>query len=83
MQNAEEIIIKYAVDANLFQLGSTNPKKKSSPAFFSSQKWRKKNSKKKCRRFVCRYFCLLDIISGDILSRNLYQGDTDRGVPFY
>ena len=24
----EEIIVKYAVDANLFQLGSTNPKKK-------------------------------------------------------
>ena len=24
----EEIIAKYAVDANLFQLGSTNPKKK-------------------------------------------------------
>ena len=28
MQNTEEIIAKYAVDANLFQLRSTNPKKK-------------------------------------------------------
>ena len=28
------IIAKYAVDANLFQLGSPNPKKKSSPWFF-------------------------------------------------
>ena len=27
MQNTEEIIEKYAVDANLFRLGSTNPKK--------------------------------------------------------
>ena len=27
MQNTEEIIAKYAVDANLFRLGSTNPKK--------------------------------------------------------
>ena len=30
MQNTEETIAKYAVDANLFQLGSTNPKKISS-----------------------------------------------------
>ena len=30
----EEIIAKYAVDANLFQLGSTNPKKKKSRLFF-------------------------------------------------
>ena len=30
----EEIIAKYAVDANLFQLGSTSPKKKSSSWFF-------------------------------------------------
>ena len=28
MQNTEEIIAKYAVDANLFRLGSTNPKNK-------------------------------------------------------
>ena len=34
MQNNEETIAKYAVDANLFRLGSTNPKKKSSPLFF-------------------------------------------------
>jgi len=27
MQNTEEIIAKYAVDANLFRLGFTNPKK--------------------------------------------------------
>ena len=26
MQNTEETITKYAVDANLFRLGSTNPK---------------------------------------------------------
>ena len=31
MQNSEEIIAKYAVDANLFQLGSTNPKKNLAP----------------------------------------------------
>ena len=30
----EEIIAKYAVDANLFQLGSTNPKKNQAPGFF-------------------------------------------------
>ena len=30
----EEIIAKYAVDANLFGLGFANPKKKSSPGFF-------------------------------------------------
>ena len=30
----EKIIARYAVDANLFRLGSTNPKKKSSPCFF-------------------------------------------------
>ena len=30
----EEISAKYAVEANLFRLGSTNPKKKSSPWFF-------------------------------------------------
>ena len=30
----EEIIAKYAVDANLFRQGSTNPLKKSSPWFF-------------------------------------------------
>ena len=34
MQNTEETIAKYAVDANLFRLGSTNPKKKSSTSFF-------------------------------------------------
>ena len=27
MQNTEDTIAKYAVDANLFQLGPTNPKK--------------------------------------------------------
>ena len=31
----ERIIVKYAVDANLYRLGSTNPKKKSSPCLFS------------------------------------------------
>ena len=31
MQNNEETIAKYAVDANLFRLGSTNPKKNSQP----------------------------------------------------
>ena len=31
MQNNEETIAKYAVDANLFQLGSSNPKKNSQP----------------------------------------------------
>ena len=36
----EEIIVKYTVDANLFRLGSTNPKKKkSSPWFFFSFFW--------------------------------------------
>ena len=35
----EKIIVKYAVDANLFRLGSTNPKKKSRPLdFFISKK---------------------------------------------
>ena len=28
MQNTEKTTAKYAVDANLFELGSTNPKKK-------------------------------------------------------
>ena len=28
MQNTEETIAKYAVDANLFRLGSANPKNK-------------------------------------------------------
>ena len=33
----EKIIVKYAVDANLFRLGSSNPKKKfPAPGFFSS-----------------------------------------------
>ena len=27
MQNTEETVAKYAFDANLFRLGSTNPKK--------------------------------------------------------
>ena len=30
----EKIIARYAVDANLFRLGSTNPKKNSTPGFF-------------------------------------------------
>ena len=30
----EEIISKYAVDANLFRLGSPNPKKNSVPGFY-------------------------------------------------
>jgi len=34
MQNTEEIIVKYTVEYNLFQLGSTNPKKKIHPRFF-------------------------------------------------
>ena len=34
MQNTEEIIVKYAVDAKLFRLGSTNPKTKSYPWIF-------------------------------------------------
>ena len=35
MQNTEETIEKYAVDANLFRLGSANPKKKyPAPGFF-------------------------------------------------
>ena len=32
--DTEDTIAKYAVDANLFRLGSTNPKKNSSPWFF-------------------------------------------------
>ena len=35
----EEIIAKYAVDASLFRLGSTNPEKKSSPWIFISLFW--------------------------------------------
>ena len=31
MQNTEQTIAKYAVDANLFRQGSTNPKKISIP----------------------------------------------------
>ena len=31
MQKTEEAIAKYAVDANLFWLGSTNPKKNTQP----------------------------------------------------
>ena len=35
MQNTEETFAKYAVDANLFRLGSTNPKNKNPvPGFF-------------------------------------------------
>ena len=34
MQHTEETIAKYAVDANLFRPGSTNPKKISSPWIF-------------------------------------------------
>ena len=35
MQNTEETIAKYAVDANLFRLESTNPQKKiPAPGFF-------------------------------------------------
>ena len=34
MQNTDETIAKYAIDANLFRLGSTKPKKNSSPWFF-------------------------------------------------
>ena len=33
-RNIEEIIAKYAVDANLFRLGSTNHKKNPVPVFF-------------------------------------------------
>ena len=33
-QNTKEIVAKYAVDANLFRLGSIKPKKKSSPWIF-------------------------------------------------
>ena len=34
MQDTEETIAKYAVDANLFRLGSTNPKKNIQPLDF-------------------------------------------------
>ena len=34
MQNTEETIAKYAVDANLFQLGSSNPEKNIQPLDF-------------------------------------------------
>ena len=34
IQNSEDTIAKYAVDANLFRLGSTNLKKISSPGCF-------------------------------------------------
>ena len=34
MQNTEETIAKYSVDANLFRLGSTNPKEISGPRLF-------------------------------------------------
>ena len=33
MQNTEETIEKYAVDANLFRLGSINPKKNMQPVY--------------------------------------------------
>ena len=33
-RSIEDIIAKYAVDANLFRLGSTYPKKKSNPWYF-------------------------------------------------
>ena len=35
----EENIVKYAVDANLFQIGSTNPKKNPARFFFSLLYW--------------------------------------------
>ena len=69
MQSTEETIAKNAVDANLFQLGSTNPKKISSPwmffgggqknPFFSQKcfnNWKKKNDAE-CAEF----FFLIDI----------------------
>ena len=49
----EEIMVKFAVDANLFRLGSINPKKKSSPCFF----W-----------LIYRGLIFGWLLSGDILS---------------
>ena len=42
IQNTEETIAKYAVDANLFRLGSTNPKKNIPPLDFFFQYLKKK-----------------------------------------
>ena len=39
MQNTEEIIAKYAIDDNLFRLGSINPKKKIQPLVFLCLFW--------------------------------------------
>ena len=39
--DTEETIAKYAVDANLFRLGSTNPKKKIHPLFFGGFLYRR------------------------------------------
>ena len=48
MENNEETIAKYAVDANLFRLGSTNPKKNMQPLnVFWWEPWMHDNSKKK------------------------------------
>ena len=46
MQNTKDTIAKYAVDANLFQLGSTGPKKniKSLEAFWWGAKPSSKNN---------------------------------------
>ena len=50
MQNTEKTIVKYAVDINLFRLGSFNPKKKSSPWIFISSIFKQKNSKFSTRK---------------------------------
>ena len=58
MQKTDEIIAKYAIDANLFRLGSPNPKKncQTLDAFW----WRSKpHTKKKIELFFSNIFVYL------------------------
>ena len=71
MQNTEEIIEKYTVDANLFRLGSINPKKKIQPLLFFQYSTKK--------LFLHFFFKSVQIyrklnVLGDICPEGLFKG---------
>ena len=76
MQNTEETIAKYAFDANLFRLESTNSKKNIQPLYFATKKKSTFCLLTNClvgilsvRHFVCSTLCLSTLCLTTIWTR--------------
>ena len=73
MQNTEETIAKYAVDANLFRLRYINPKKRQPLDLFW---WR---AKLPTKIYFLILICGVKLLRGAIVLRGIFPGDLFTG----